>query len=69
VTDKVRNADIRKQLGTELMMEEIQEYERKWLNNVEMMLPERLMSKEYFYRPAGTREIEHPRRRWARQFI
>jgi hypothetical protein len=44
-----------KRLGTERMVEEIQEYQRKWPRRVESMLPERLPWQAYFYRPAGRR--------------
>jgi hypothetical protein len=40
--DKMRSEDVRKQLNTERMVEEIQEYQKKWHNYVERMPPERL---------------------------
>jgi hypothetical protein len=35
-------ATVRKQLGTERVVEEVQQYQRKWNNRVERMPPERL---------------------------
>jgi hypothetical protein len=39
---KIRSTDIRKQLGTERLGEEKQEYQTKWHNHVERMPLERL---------------------------
>jgi hypothetical protein len=60
--------DVRKQLNTERMVEEIQEYQKKWHNHVERMPPERLLWQTYSYHPIGRRDIGRPRRRW-RQFL
>jgi hypothetical protein len=43
------NTDVRKQVGTELTVDETQEYQRKWHNHVERKRPERLLLKEHFY--------------------
>jgi hypothetical protein len=51
-------------LNTERMDEEIQEYQMKWHNHVERMLPERLPWQTYSYHPTGKRDIGRPRRRW-----
>jgi hypothetical protein len=67
-TDKIRSADVRKQLNTERMVEEIQKYQKKWYNHVERMPPERLPWQTYSY-PIGRRDIGHPRRRWRQQFL
>jgi hypothetical protein len=40
--DKVRIENARKQLNTERMVEEIQEYQKKWHNHLDRMPPERL---------------------------
>jgi hypothetical protein len=37
LSDKIINTDIRTQLGTERMVEHVQEYQRKLHNNVERM--------------------------------
>jgi hypothetical protein len=66
--DKIRSEDARKQLNTERMVEEIQEYQRKWHNHVERMPPERLPWQTHSYHPVGRRNIGRPRRRW-RQFL
>jgi hypothetical protein len=43
------NIDIRKRLGTERMVEEIQEYRRKWRYRVERMPPQHLPWQAYFF--------------------
>jgi hypothetical protein len=40
--DKIRSENVRKQLNIERMVEEIQEYQKKWHSYVERMPPERL---------------------------
>jgi hypothetical protein len=62
--DKIKSEDGRKQLKTERMVEDIQEYRKKWHTHAERMPPERLPWKTYSYRPIG-----HPRRRWRQQFL
>jgi hypothetical protein len=47
--NKIRSNDIRKQLGTKRMVEEIQEYERKWHNHAETMPPERLPWQGHYF--------------------
>jgi hypothetical protein len=66
---KIRSEDVRKQLNTERMVEEIQEYQNKWHNHVERMPPERLPWQTYYYHPTGRRDIGRPRRRWRQQFL
>jgi hypothetical protein len=40
--DKIRSENVRKQINTERMVEEIQEYQKKWHSHVDRMPPERL---------------------------
>jgi hypothetical protein len=65
----VLGEDIRKQLNTQRMVEEIQEYQKKWHYHVERMPPERLPWQTYSYHPIGRRNIGRPRRRWRQQFL
>jgi hypothetical protein len=58
--DKIRSENVRKQ--TERMVEEIQEYQKKWHNHIERMPPERLLWQTYFYHPIGRRDIGRPRK-------
>jgi hypothetical protein len=53
--DKRGSIDVRKRLGTERVVEEIQ---RKWHDNVESMLPERSSREEYFCHPTGRRDLD-----------
>jgi hypothetical protein len=66
--DKIRSESLRKQLNTERMVEEIQEYRKKLHNHVERLPPKRLHWQTYSYHPTGRRDIGRPRRRW-RQFF
>jgi hypothetical protein len=67
--DKIRSEDERKQLNTERIVEEIQEYQNKWHNHVERMPPERLPWQTYSYHPTGRRDTGRPRRRHREQFL
>jgi hypothetical protein len=49
----------------ERMVEEIQEYQKKW----HRIPPERLPWQTYSYHPVGRRDIGHARRRWRQQFL
>jgi hypothetical protein len=51
------------------MVEEIQEYQKKWHNHVERMPPECLPWQTYSNHPIGRRDIGRPRRRWRQQFL
>jgi hypothetical protein len=62
--DKIRSEDVRKQLNTEQMVEEIQEYQKKWHNDVERMPSEHILWQTYSYHPTGRWGTGHPRRRW-----
>jgi hypothetical protein len=51
--DKIRSADVRKRLQTRNAVEDIKQYQRKWLEYVERMSPKRLPLQAYFYTPTG----------------
>jgi hypothetical protein len=67
--DKIRSENLRKQLNTERMVEEIQEYQKKWHTHVERLPHERLPWQTYFYHPIGRQGIWRLRRRWRQQFL
>jgi hypothetical protein len=67
--DKISSENIRKKLNTERMVEEMQEYQKKWRNHVERMPPERLPWQTYSCHPIGRRDIGRPRRRCRQQFL
>jgi hypothetical protein len=66
--DRISSEDVRKRLQTENVVEDIKQYQRKWLEHVERMSPERLPWQAYFYTPTGRRDLGRPRTRWKQQF-
>jgi hypothetical protein len=66
--DRVRSEDVRKRLQTGNVFEDIKQYQRKWLEHVERMSPERLPRQAYLYTPTGRRNLGRPRTRWKQQF-
>ena len=65
--DRVRNQDVRTQLGVENIVEEICNYQKQWKEHVMRMPPCRLPKLAMFYKPDGTRDLGRPRRRWSDQ--
>jgi hypothetical protein len=66
--DRIRSEDVRKRLQTRNVVEDIKQYQRKWLEYVERMSPKRLPLQAYFYTPTGRRDLGRPRTRWKQQF-
>jgi hypothetical protein len=54
--DRIRSEDVRKRLQTWNVVEDIKQYQRKLLEHVESMSPERLPWQAYFYTPTGRRD-------------
>jgi hypothetical protein len=50
------------------VVEDIKQYQRKWLEHVEHMSPERVPWQAYLYTQSGRRELERPRTRWSNNF-
>jgi hypothetical protein len=65
--DIIRSTDVKTQLETGRMVEEIRQYQRKRRNHIERMPPERGRHILSFYWKTG--DIGRPRKRWALQFL
>jgi hypothetical protein len=66
--DRIRSEDVRKRLQTRNVVEDIKQYQRKWLEHVERMSPEHLPWQAYFYTPTRRRDLGRPRTKWKQQF-
>jgi hypothetical protein len=62
--DRISSEDIRKRLQTGNVLEDIKQYQRKWLEHVERMST----NASIFYTPTGRRDLRRPRTRWKQQF-
>jgi hypothetical protein len=62
--DKIRNEDIRKELGVFSINDRIRRYRQDWLEHVERMEEGRVPKQTLWYRPKGRRDPGRPRRRW-----
>ena len=65
--DKEKNISIRKKTGVQNIVQEIEQYQQKWLQHVQRMDKNRLPRQALYYRPNGQRNIGRPRKRWADQ--
>jgi hypothetical protein len=68
VTLRDRINEERKILQTGNVVEDIKQYQIKWLEHTERVSPERLQWQAYFYTPTGRRDLGRPRTRWKQQF-
>lgn len=66
--DRMRSEDIRKELKTTNMVEEIHTYQQQWYMHVQRMPPDRFPRQACFYQPQGRRDIGRPQTRWTSQF-
>jgi hypothetical protein len=66
--DRIKSEDVRKRLQTGNVVEDVKQYQRKWLEHVERIFPEHLPWQVYFYTPTGRRDLGRPRTRWNQQF-
>jgi hypothetical protein len=62
--DKIRNEDVRKELGVFSINDGIRRYRQDWLEDVERMEEGRGPKQALWYRPKGRRDPDRPRRRW-----
>jgi hypothetical protein len=65
---RLRNIDLRTQLGEINIVEEIEQYQKKWKEHVLRMSPPRYPRQAFFYRPTGRRDLGRLRMRWSDQF-
>jgi ribonucleotide reductase alpha subunit len=66
--DRLTNTDLRTQLGEINIVEEIEQYQKKWRERVLRMPPSRYPRQTLFYRPTGRRDLGRPLMRWSDQF-
>ena len=66
--DRVRNEEVRKTLGQEVVMDIVKEKQRKWKDKVEAMSEDRLVKKVYM-EVRGRRPRGRPRKRWQDNFL
>jgi len=65
--DKEKNQCIRQKTGAQNMVKEIKQYQKKWLQHVQMMDTNRLPKQALQYKPKGRRNIGRPRKSWRDQ--
>lgn len=63
-SDRIRNEDIRQELGVTALREQLMEYRTNWKDHIRRMDNSRIPLQAYKYRPVGYRDIGRPRRRW-----
>ena len=65
--DREKNQCIRQKTGAQDIVQEIKQYQEKWLQNVQRMDTNRLPKQALQYKPNGRRNIGRPRKRWRDQ--
>ena len=65
--DKEKNQCIREKTGAQSVLQEIKQYQKKWLQHVQRMDTNRLPKQALQYRPKGRRNTGRPRKRWRDQ--
>jgi len=65
--DKEKNQYIREIMGAQNTVEEIKQYQKKWLQHVQRMDTNRIRKQALRYRPKGRRNIGRPKKRWRDQ--
>ena len=65
--DKQKNQCIRQKTGAQNIVQEIKQYQEKWLKHVQRMDTNRLPKQALKYKPNGRRNIGRPRKRWRDQ--
>ena len=65
--DKEKNQSIGQKTGAQNTVQEIKQYQKKWLKHVQRMDTNRLPKQALQYKPNGRRNIGRPRKRWRDQ--
>jgi predicted GTPase len=65
--DKEKNHCIREKTGAQNIVNEIKQYQKKWLKQVQRMDTNRLPKQALQYRPKERRNLGRPRTRWRDQ--
>ena len=64
---KEKNQCIRQKTGAQNIVQEIKQYQEKWLKHVQRMNTNRLPKQALKYKPNGRRNIGRPKKRWSDQ--
>ena len=62
--DRVRNVEVRRQLGVDPLILEIEKSQLRWLGHLLRMPPERKVKQLYEWKPDNRRPVGRPRVRW-----
>ena len=62
--DKEKNQCIREKMGAQNIVQEIKQYQKKWLQHVHRMGTNRMPRQALRYRPEGRRNVVRPKKRW-----
>ena len=62
--DHKTNDSVRRNLQTECILDNTDEYRRNWLLHLQRIPPNRIPLKSYHYRPQGRRTIGRSKKRW-----
>jgi hypothetical protein len=65
--DKEKKQCIRGKTGAQNRVEEIKQYRKKWLQQVQRMDRNRIPRQALRYRPEGRRNVGRPKKRWRDQ--
>jgi hypothetical protein len=65
--DKEKNRCIREKAGAQNIVQEIKQYQKKWLQHVQKMDTNRIPRQALIYRPEGRRNVRRPKKRWRDQ--
>jgi hypothetical protein len=65
--DKEKNQCIREKPGTQNIVKEIKQYQKKWLQHVQRMDTNRMPRQALKYKPEGRRNVGRPKKRWRDQ--
>jgi hypothetical protein len=65
--DKEKNQCIREKTGAQNLVQEIKQYQKKWLQHVQRVDRNRMSRQALRYRPKRRRNIGRPRKKWRDQ--
>jgi len=65
--DKEKNQCIREKTVAQNIVQEIKQYQKKWLQHVQRMDTNRIPREALRYRPEGRRNMGRPKKRWRDQ--
>ena len=66
--DKEKNKCIREKTGAQNIVQEIKQYQKKWLQHAQRMDTNRMPRQALRYRPEGRKNVGRPKKRWRDQF-